>query len=77
MGGSVDDLLIQIHKNREYRTKGVVLFDYAHLKEDYVDALTTRVFNKNYEPRDMKMVLPEQTKSDLKQEKKKKRKNKK
>ena len=55
MGGSTDDLLLQIHKTREYRTKGSIIFDYAHLKDNYIEALTTRAFNKNYEPRDSKL----------------------
>ncbi len=48
MGGSFDDLLLQIHKTREFKTKGQVLFDYAHLNTEYVDALTARVYNKSY-----------------------------
>ncbi len=48
MGGSMDDLLIQIQKTREYKTKGAVLFDFAHLSDKYIDSLNTRVFNKSY-----------------------------
>ncbi len=71
MGGSMDDLLLQIHKTREYNTKGAILFDYAHLNDDYVDALTTRVFNKSYEPRDVKINIPQETKQvETKQKKK-------
>ncbi len=51
MGGTFDDLLIQIHKTREFKTKGTVLFDYAHLNDKYIEALTTRVFNKSYSQR--------------------------
>ena len=61
MGGSMDDLLLQIHKTREYKTKGAVLFDYAHLSDKYVDALTTRVFNKSYDPRDVNIKNPQKT----------------
>lgn len=49
MGGSEDDLLLQIHKARELKTKGSILFDYGHLSDNYIEALTTRVFNKSYE----------------------------
>ncbi len=54
MGGADEDLLVQIHKTREYNLKGEILFDYAHLDEKYIDALKTRVFNKSYEVRDEK-----------------------
>jgi len=47
MGGSVDDLLIQIQKSREVGANGIILFDYAHFSQKYMDALSTRVFNKN------------------------------
>ena len=49
MGGPFDELLMQIQKTREYKTNGTVLFDYAHLSDTYIDALTTRVFNKSYD----------------------------
>ncbi len=49
MGGSVDDLLVQIQKAREIGTNGVILFDYAHFSQKYIDALSTRAFNKNFE----------------------------
>lgn len=48
MGGSYDDLLLQIHKTREYKSKGTVLFDYAHLSDKYIEALTERVYNNSY-----------------------------
>lgn len=60
MGGSMDDLLMQIHKTREYKTGGTILFDYAHLNDTYVDALKTRIFNKSYEPRDTKIINPQE-----------------
>ena len=49
MGGSVDDLLVQIQKAREIGINGVILFDYAHFSSKYVDALSTRVFNRNFD----------------------------
>lgn len=55
MGAPFDDLLMQIHKTREFKTKGAILFDYAHLNEEYVEALTTRVYNNSYDPRDVKV----------------------
>lgn len=73
MGGTMDDLLMQIHKTREYRSKGAVLFDYAHLNDKYIDALTTRVFNKSYEPRDVKIKTPQTTRVISQPEKKKKK----
>ena len=72
MGGSMDDLLLQIHKTREYNTKGAILFDYAHLSDNYIDALTTRVFNKSYEPRDVKINIPQETRQVEQKQKKKK-----
>ena len=49
MGGSVDDLLVQIQKAREIGANGVILFDYAHFSQKYSDALSTRVFNKHFD----------------------------
>ena len=71
MNGSETDLIKQIHISRKYTLDGLVLFDYAHLKEDYVDALTTRVFNKSYEPRDMRMVIPDENSKVINQANKK------
>lgn len=47
MGGSFDDLLMQIQESRKLATNGVILFDYAHLDQKYIDALQARVFNPN------------------------------
>src|SRR5574344_456106 len=44
MNGSNDDLLKQIHEARKLDAKGIILFDYAHLQDKYVKALTARVF---------------------------------
>ena len=71
MGGPQDNLLIQIHKTREFKTKGAILFDYAHLSDSYIDALTTRIFNPNYDPRDIK--VKEEYKPTVKLGEKKKR----
>ncbi len=59
MGGTFEDLLLQIQKTREFNTKGTILFDYAHLDDVYIDALTTRVFNKSYESKEFKMKTSE------------------
>lgn len=45
MGGTFDDLLMQIQEARELNSGGIVLFDYAHLDQKYIDALKVRVFN--------------------------------
>lgn len=75
MGGSFEDLLIQIHKTREFKAKGAVLFDYAHLKDKYVDALVTRIFNNSYEvnvtkSKENKNYVPEVRYKDKKKDKK-------
>lgn len=44
MGGSNEDLLRQIQEARKLNTKGVIIFDYAHLSEKYVNTLTQSVF---------------------------------
>lgn len=74
MGGSLDDLLVQIHKTREYNAKGVIFFDYAHLNNNYIDGLTTRVFNKSYEPKENKQKVQQSVPNvEVKQSKKKKK----
>lgn len=45
MGGSEEDLIRQIHESRKLNVNGVILFDYAHLGEKYIKALSTRVFS--------------------------------
>lgn len=72
MGGPYDELLVQIHKTREFKTKGAVLFDYAHLTDTYADALKTRVFNKSYENKDDKIKETESN-SNIKNKKKNKK----
>lgn len=46
MNGSNEDLIRQIHEARKLKTKGVILFDYAHLGDRYVDTLTSSVFSQ-------------------------------
>ncbi len=73
MGGPFDNLLMQIHKTRELKTKGAILFDYAHFSDEYVDALTTRVFNKEYDSKDIELKREEEYKPVVKLGEKKKR----
>lgn len=75
MGGPFDNLLMQIHKTREFKTKGAILFDYAHLSDNYIEALTTRVFNPNYDPRDVKVKEEYKPTVTYKDKKKKRKKN--
>ena len=44
MNGSNADLIKQIHASRKYSLNGLILFDYAHLKDDYTDTLTQSIF---------------------------------
>ena len=74
MGGPFEDLLMQIHKTREFKTRGTVIFDYAHLDDVYVDALTTRVFNKTYDSKEYAIKTPQNYKPELKYKEKKKKK---
>ena len=46
MGGSEEDLIRQIHETRKLNVNGVILFDYAHLGERYIKALSASVFAK-------------------------------
>lgn len=46
MGGSEEDLIREIHETRKMDVKGVILFDYAHLDNRYIQALATRVFSE-------------------------------
>lgn len=49
MGGSDEDLIRQIHEARKLNTKGVILFDYAHLNNRYINTLSKSVF-ANHSP---------------------------
>lgn len=44
MNGSNSDLIKQIHAARKYALNGSILFDYAHLNQDYVSTLTESIF---------------------------------
>ena len=45
MGGAEEDLIRQIHEARKLDTKGVIIFDYAHLNKKYAKTLSTSVFS--------------------------------
>lgn len=44
MNGANSDLIKQIHAARKYALNGLIIFDYAHLKDQYIDTLTQSVF---------------------------------
>ncbi len=44
MNGSNADLIKQIHASRRYAVNGVIIFDYAHLKDSYIEMLTQSIF---------------------------------
>lgn len=44
MGGAQEDLIRQIHEARKLKTKGVIIFDYAHFDDKYVETLTASAF---------------------------------
>lgn len=46
MNGSSEDLLRQIHEARKLNANGIIVFDYSHLKEKYIDTLTTSAFDR-------------------------------
>lgn len=45
MNGTNEDLLRQIHEARKLNAGGVIIFDYSHMKEKYIEALTASVFD--------------------------------
>lgn len=44
MGGSDEDLIRQIHEARKVNANGVIIFDYAHLNNKYINTLSKSVF---------------------------------
>ena len=77
MNGSEEDLIRQIHEARKLDAKGVIVFDYAHLSDKYVKALSTSVFAPHYTikitPQDKKQnQTTNQNKTNPNQEKQKK-----
>lgn len=60
MDGSSEDLLRQIHETRKLNADGVIVFDYSHLKDKYVDTLTKSVFDHNqFAPQTLQCNTPE------------------
>lgn len=47
MGGSSEDLLRQIQEARKLGAKGIIIFDYAHFTANYVNTLTSSVFDSS------------------------------
>jgi len=58
MGGSEEDLIRQIHETRKVNVNGVSLFDYAHLSQKYINALSTRVFSTKSEVKKINWTAP-------------------
>ena len=55
MNGSTSDLMKQIHAARRYCLNGLIIFDYAHLNQTYIDTLTESVFR----PIKKEIVIPD------------------
>ena len=70
MSGSEEDLIRQIHEARKLNSKGVIIFDYAHLSDRYVKALSTSVFAPKYtlkiNPQDKKQSSSTEPNNDKK-----------
>lgn len=47
MDGSCEDLLRQIHESRKLNTNGIIVFDYGHLANKYINTLTRSVFDRS------------------------------
>lgn len=47
MNGSNEDLIRQIHEARKAGASGVIIFDYAHLTDKYIDTLTASAFDSS------------------------------
>ena len=47
MGGSNEDLIKQIHETRKLNANGVILFDWAHTKNQYTQVLASSAFKTN------------------------------
>jgi len=60
MNGSTSDLIKQIHSARKYGLSGVIIFDYAHLNQNYLDTLTESIFKScNAKSYGREVVIPE------------------
>lgn len=47
MNGADTDLIKQIHASRTYNLNGIIIFDYAHLGQNYIDSLTQSILKQN------------------------------
>ncbi len=47
MNGANTDLIKQIHVSRTYNLDGIIIFDYAHFGNNYIDALTQSILKPN------------------------------
>ena len=72
MNGSNSDLIKQIHVARKYCLNGLILFDYAHLSNNYVETLTESVFKPC--KKELEIVESNDTADVAKAEKKQKKK---
>jgi uncharacterized lipoprotein YddW (UPF0748 family) len=59
MNGTNEDLLRQIHEARKLNANGVIVFDYSHLKEKYVETLTVSVFDSGQATAKLQCNTPE------------------
>ena len=58
MGGSEEDLIREIHETRKLEINGVILFDFAHLDDKYINAISTRVFSSNQRDTQKPITIP-------------------
>ena len=68
MNGAASDLIKQIHVARRYALGGIIIFDYAHLTDNYVSTLTESIFRGRKE-----VVIPSQAEAAQMQQKDNKR----
>ena len=68
MNGAASDLIKQIHAARKYALGGIIIFDYAHLTDNYVSTLTESIFRGRKE-----VVIPSQAEAEQMQQKDTKR----
>lgn len=47
MSGSNEDLLRQIHEARKLKSNGIIIFDFAHLSDNYVKTLLASAFDES------------------------------
>lgn len=73
MNGSNTDLIKQIHAARKYDLDGVIIFDYAHLNESYIDALVESVFKPTRrdiaKQEEQEIIVEQQVKSNERKKK--------